>query len=133
MRRGKVKNIQKYVDDLVELMVDKGTPPFVLANNISRDNYLEVNLSKIDSKIIVMTKYLRNSQVVTFKYYYTENEVLYKKEITENNTNYVYWNRKEEMKKLVNKIAKLTGYKKFSINNSENIDELAKQLLEKVS
>jgi len=128
-----VKNIQKYVDDLVELMVDKGTPPFVLANNISQDNYLEVNLSKIDGKIIVMTKYLRNSQVVTFKYYYTENEVLYKKEIKENNTNYVYWNRKEEMKKLVNKIAELAGYKEFSINNNKNIDKLAKQLLEKVS
>jgi hypothetical protein len=133
MRRDKVKNIQKYVDDLVELMVDKGTPPFVLANNISQDNYLEVNLSKIDGKIIVMTKYLRNSQVVTFKYYYTENEVLYKKEIKENNTNYVYWNRKEEMKKLVNKIAELAGYKEFSINNNKNIDKLAKQLLEKVS
>ncbi len=128
-----MKNIQKYVDDLVELMVDKGTPPFVLANNISQDNYLEVNLSKIDGKIIVMTKYLRNSQVVTFKYYYTENEVLYKKEIKENNTNYVYWNRKEEMKKLVNKIAELAGYKEFSINNNKNIDKLAKQLLEKVS
>ncbi|MEJ6950174.1 hypothetical protein [Natronospora cellulosivora (SeqCode)] len=128
-----MQKIKEYVEELVDLMVDKGTPPFVLANNISRDDYLAVNLTKIEEKIVVVTKFLKEDQVVTFKYYYTENEVLYKKEVTEKSSTYVYWDRKEEMKKLVKKIAQLSGYKDFLNTNNNDIEKIAKRLISKVS
>jgi hypothetical protein len=91
---------------LAQVLANKGVPPFVLANNITEENYDEISLYKRDGYIIVdmYCKDVETGQSLLFRYKYNSNEVLLKSEMIIAGRSSVIWDREAEIAKLVEQI-----------------------------
>jgi hypothetical protein len=91
---------------LAQVLANKGVPPFVLANNITEENYDEISLYKRDGYIIVdmYCKDEETGQSLLFRYKYNSNEVLLKSEMIIAGRSSVIWDREAEIAKLVEQI-----------------------------
>lgn len=99
-------SVQELKVKLAHVLANKGIPPFVLANNISEENYDEVSLYKRDQMIIV-DMYCKDDETgepLQFKYMYNKDEVLLKTEMIIAGRSSVMWDREAEIATLTMQI-----------------------------
>jgi hypothetical protein len=100
------KRVKELHEQLGRLLANKGVPPFVLANNISLNNYDEVSLYKRDGLIIVdmFCRDEETNQPLQFRYKYDSNEVLLTKEMIVAGRSSTIWDREQEILELKEQI-----------------------------
>ena len=94
---------------IVKILANKGIPPFLLANNISQDNFSEVSLYKRDGMIIVdmFCTDEETGQPLRFRYKYDDKEVLLRIDMTVAGRQSLVFDRQVELERLLMKKAAL--------------------------
>lgn len=133
---GKENLIKTKLDNLIKLLLIKGTQPSELADNIFLNDYKSITFSKENGCVVgelIFEEEINGVQTdVRLKYFYNNEKIIFRivEEIFGKST--ILWDREQKESDLVNEIVQLLK-KHFTLKNvSQFISSLPKELAIKI-